>query len=130
MKKYQKFLEDTQYADAQGILFLESEDIDDYEWSVIFNVTSYWDKFLDGTLTIEQYNQKLCEFLKKQKEYIIDEDCWNEMNEILNELNIEKDVDKSETIYNKLYDLFDKNNINLKIEQKEEKEENDSQEVQ
>jgi hypothetical protein len=126
MKNYQKFLEDTQYTDVQGILFLESDEIEDYDWSVIFNVTSYWDKYLDGTLTIEQFNQKLTDFLLKQNEHITGE-CWTELNEILNELKIEKDNEKSETIYNKIYDLFDKNNINLKIESKEEDE---SQEVQ
>jgi len=99
-----------------GKVFIEEDgDEADENWKLSLDVSAIWKQYEDNEISPVQLNQKYSKFLENNKSQILKfiEDK-QEFEETIDDLKEETDVDKSETIWNKLYDICDKNEIQIK----------------
>jgi len=98
-----------------GKLFIEDDEEGGEEWKLALDIAKIWKQYESEEISHVQLNQKYSKFLIENKSQILPfiED-QQEFEETIQKLNDETDLEKSETIYNKLYDICDKNEIQLK----------------
>lgn len=101
----------------KGILHIETEEDSQYDenWKLSINLTTIWQEYENKQISLVDFNNNYATILIENQQNIsntIGDACWNEIEPIaVNELREATDLDDSETIYNKLYDIFDKYEI-------------------
>lgn len=103
----------------KGILHIEQDDSEFNEnWLLEINISNIWNDFETNNITLVDFNNQYASTLMEYQQQISEtcgDACWNEIEPIVaHELRKSIDKEKSETIYNKLYDIFDQYEIFLK----------------
>lgn len=112
MKDFNSFVDTT----TKGKLFVETDDGQyDENWSMTINVSTPWQNYANNSTSIVDFNNEYAALLMEQQQNIsatVGDACWNDIEPIVvDELRSATNVDQSETVYNKLYDVFDKYDI-------------------
>jgi len=95
----------------EGKLFIEDESTfdQDVKWDMEINISKIWKDFGSGVLDLNSYNKELAikleENLGEKLPKFVD---------IIKDLNKTNNNEESITIWNKLYDIADKNLVELK----------------
>jgi hypothetical protein len=118
MDSYSKFVND---GISKGKLFIETDDGEYSEdWKLIINLNKLWKEYSSQQKTLLDFNNEYATALIENSETIANtcgEQCWGELEPVvINELRGSTNEDESETIYNKLYDIFDKYEILIKTD--------------
>lgn len=109
MKSFQKFTEDNN----KGILFIEKEDGSVSEWLFTIDISDIWENLNNKIILENDFSSKLCNIFLNNKDNIIEkvgDIAFDEINKIILELGNTND----QKILNKLYDICDEYEINLK----------------
>lgn len=99
-----------------GKVFIEDDGEADDEWKLALDISKIWKQYEDKDISAAQFNQKYSKFLEGNKSQILKfvvEDK-EQFEEIIQKLKDETDINKSETLWNSMYDICDKNEILLK----------------
>ena len=119
MENYQQFTnENIKYR-----LFIEeTEDTEDIPWKLILDMSKIWKDFTEQKISIVDFNNQYSTILTENSENIAQscgDEAWNDIEPVVvNELRGAVDVEGSDTIYDKLYDIFDKYEIYIKMNDK------------
>lgn len=111
MQNFDSFVKD------KGILHIETEEDSQYDenWKLSINLTPIWTQYENKQISLLDFNNNYATILIENQQNIsntVGDMCWNEIEPIaVNELRAATDIKDSETIYNKLYDIFDKYEI-------------------
>lgn len=94
----------------EGKLFIEDESTfdQDVNWESSIDISKIWKDFKEGVLDLNSYNKELAIKLEENL------DNTTEFNDVINDLKQTHNEEESVTIWNKLYDIADKNLIELK----------------
>ena len=86
------------------------------EWKLTIDLTDIWNKVSKNEITYEQFNQDYSKILIQYKDQIakLNTEAWNSLVPLINELNTKKTKEDSFDLYEKIYDVCDKNDIQLK----------------
>lgn len=86
------------------------------EWRLTIDISDIWNKVSNNQITYEQFNKEYSKTLIQNKEQILKlgNESWNSLVPLINELNVKKSKEESFDLYDNLYDVFDKNDIQLK----------------
>ena len=111
MKTFENFMNPT--TPEKGKLYIEEDDGQyDENWAYTLDVTKIWQDFTNQSITLLDFNNEYASLLMEHQQNIsssVGDACWNEIEPIVsNELRAATNEDDSETIYNKLYDVFDR----------------------
>lgn len=94
----------------------EDENLSGETWRLILNINPIWNKYENNQIKLDEFNKAYFKFLTDNKtkilEYIEDKEKFENSIKKLNEVT---DEDGSESAWNSLYDIFDKNEIQLKV---------------
>jgi len=103
-----------------GKLFLEDgsdipEDYSGETWKFCIDINAIWNRYVKSEITNIELNQQYYKFLFENKSQILNfiEDK-SEFENVLNEMGKENNPENFEKIWNKIYDICDKNEILLK----------------
>jgi len=118
LKNYSEFINENQETQIIGKLFIESSDEEDTDWKLTIDVSNIWNQYENKELSLINFNNQYANELLKQNENInnINSECWNELETIINELKQSNEIETSDTIYDKIYDICDKCEILIKCE--------------
>jgi len=113
LKKFESFVDTVE---TKGVLYIESDDGQyDENWTMSIDISKIWQSYANNTTTIQDFNNQYAGLLIEQQQNIsktIGDACWNDIEPIaVDELRSATNEEQSETIYNKLYDVFDKYDI-------------------
>ena len=125
LKYFQDFINEGKYDQSVGKLFIEPGGNDEEtDWKLIIDVSTIWNDYEQKKISLVEFNNQYATYLINQGTTIsekIGESCWQELEPVLvNELRTSIDADKSENIYDKIYDLCDKYEILIKTNQENE----------
>lgn len=87
-------------------------------WLYSIDLSKIWNNYLSKSISIIDFNNEYASLLLEKKENIvskISKSCWDEIEQIINELRSSTNESESESIYDKLYDIYDKFEIYVKI---------------
>jgi len=117
LKKFEAFVQ-TQTQPEKGKLFIETDDGQyDENWTMTIDISKQWQDYTSQKISIVDFNNEYASLLMEQQQNIsstVGDACWNEIEPIVaDELRKATNVEESETVYNKLYDIFDKFDINV-----------------
>ena len=123
MKTYESFVNPTQ--PEKGQLTIEIDDGQyDENWLYSIDVSKIWNDFTSNSISLVDFNNEYADLLMEHQQNIsskVGDYCWNEIEPIVtDELRRATNEEESETIYNKLYDLFDKYEVYIDTGNKEE----------
>jgi len=109
MKDFNSFVNSNQ----KGKLYVETDDSQyDENWSMTIDVSKIWQDYSNNTISVVDFNNEYASFLMEQQQQIsstVGDACWKEVEPIISdELRKSTNVEESETVYNKLYDIFDR----------------------
>lgn len=120
MKKYANFIKEQQEI-QQGqkcTLTIETDDAEyTDEWKLTIDISKIVTDYTNKSISVVDFNNEYATILTNNKQNIsnVHESCWMEIEPIVtNELKQSLDENSSESIYNKIYDIFDKFEIYLK----------------
>ena len=107
----------------KGILHIETDDAQyDDKWKMSIDVSSIWTQYDGKKISLVDFNNNYATILIENQQNIsnvVGDACWNEIEPIaVNELREATDLEDSEKIYNKLYDIFDKYEILIETNEK------------
>ena len=113
MKTYESFV---RTLTQKGILYIEKDNGQyDENWAMTINIEKIWQDYNSKKISIVDFNNEYASLLMEQQQKIsstIGDSCWYEIEPIIvDELRKSIDVDNSETVYNKIYDVFDKYDV-------------------
>ena len=118
MKSFNSFVseESTFVSDGNNnkcTLTIESDDGQyDENWIYSIDVSKIWSDYISNSISIIDFNNQYATLLMEHQQNIsatVGDACWNEIEPIVaDELRSATNTDESETIYNKLYDVFDR----------------------
>ena len=119
----------------KGILTIETDDSEfREEWLLTIDISQIWQAYDKGDNSLLDFNNQYATLLIGQQQKIcsiIGEQAWNEIEPVvINELRECKNEEESEKIYNKLYDIFDRYEIEIKVDTKENLPETPAQQIQ
>lgn len=118
MDSYNKFILNDNM--TKGKLFIETDESDSEEWKLIINLTNLWKDYSNQQKSLLDFNNEYATILTENSEKIASacgDMCWNEIEPYaVNKLKEATNEEESETIYNSLYDIFDKYEINIKMD--------------
>jgi hypothetical protein len=102
---------------SEGKLYFDEVDNQPFEeevdWNVILNISALWNQYENGEINQEVYNKHYAKFLNENKALL--ENCWTEFEPLIEKLSLTKDIEESNSIYNDIYDVADKNLIKIEI---------------
>ena len=109
MKDFNSFVNSNQ----KGKLHIETDDSEFNEnWAFSINVSKIWQDYANKSISIIDFNNEYASLLMEKQQAIstnIGDACWNEVEPVIvDELRKAIDEETSETVYNKLYDIFDR----------------------
>lgn len=115
MKNFESFVNSQL---EKGKLFIETDDGQyDENWKMTIDVSKQWQDYINNVISIVDFNNQYASLLMEQQQNIsatVGDSCWNEIEPIVaDELRSATNVEESETIFNKLYDIFDQYEINV-----------------
>ena len=113
MKTFENFV---QSQGQKGKLIIETDDGQyDENWSMTIDISKIWQDYANNKISIVDFNNQYASTLMEQQQNIsstVGDACWNEVEPIIvDELRKSVDEENSETVYNKLYDTFDKYDV-------------------
>ena len=116
MKTYEQFID----SNVKYKLYIEeSDEFDDTPWKLTIDVKTIWSDYESEKISLVDFNNQYATKLIENSENIAKacgDMAWNEIEPVaVNELRNATDLEKSENIYDELYDIFDKYEINLII---------------
>jgi len=111
MKTFESFVNPTQ--PEKGKLFIETDDGQyDENWAYTVDVTNIWQQYFNKSTTIVDFNSQYASLLMEHQQNIsakVGDACWNEIEPIIvDDLRKATNEEVSESVYNKLYDVFDR----------------------
>lgn len=114
MKTFENFVQTQQQ--TKGILYIETDEGQyDENWAMTIDVSKIWQDYSNNKISLVDFNNQYASALMEQQQNItskVGDACWNEVEPIIvDELRKSVDEENSETVYNKLYDTFDKYDI-------------------
>jgi hypothetical protein len=81
------------------------------------DLSKIWQDYNNKTISLPDFNNQYASFLMEQQQNIsstVGDACWNEIEPIIaDELRSATNLDESEPVYNKLYDIFDRFDVNI-----------------
>lgn len=89
-------------------IYIEDDFEEDVDWNQSININKLWNDYKNKIIDLKTYNQQLS---SKIEENLYNN---NEFKDIIKELKKSINIDESFKLWNKLYDLCDKNLIQLK----------------
>lgn len=98
---------------------IQDEELEeDTPWSLTIDMQEQWKKYENSQISLKDFNNLYFNTLSNNKQDIvnIDAECWNTIVPEINKLINLNEQEQSEKIYNKLYDIFDKYEIKIQIE--------------
>ena len=111
MKKYNQYIKEQQTGKLifDGDVQFES----DIDWNIVVDISQTWNNFTNSKIDESNFVKELINLFKTKKPEILEKcQCWDDL---VKELNIlQTDLQNSNSIYNKIYDICDKNLILLK----------------
>ena len=112
MKTFESFVN----SQKKGTLYIEKDDGQyDEQWTMTIDVEKIWQDYYNKKISLVDFNNEYASILMEQQQKIsstVGDSCWYDIEPILSEeLRGATNQDESETIYNKLYDIFDKYDI-------------------
>ncbi|NPV12862.1 MAG: hypothetical protein HPY57_13910 [Ignavibacteria bacterium] len=115
MKNFESFVNSQP---VKGKLFIEIDDGQyDENWKMTIDISKQWQDYVNNIISIIDFNNQYASLLMEQQQNIsaiIGDSCWNEIEPIVaDELRSATNVEESETIFNKLYDIFDQYEIKI-----------------
>jgi len=115
MKNFESFVNSQL---EKGKLFVEVDDGQyDENWKMTIDISKQWQDYANKTISIVDFNNQYASLLMEQQQNIsatIGDSCWNEIEPIIaDELRSATNEEESETVYNKLYDIFDQYDVNV-----------------
>ena len=115
MKNFESFVNSQL---EKGKLFIETDDGQyDENWKMTIDISKQWQDYSNKTISIVDFNNQYASLLMEQQQNIsatVGDACWNEIEPIVvDELRSATNEEESEIIYDKLYDIFDKFDINV-----------------
>lgn len=116
---YLNYINENQFTSTQGKLFIEDGDENITDWKLVIDVSKIWEKFENNNFTVEEFNKQYSNYLIEKKDIITQyagEKFYYELQPIIEELQQPLDSEKSESAYNKIYDLCDEYEVLLKTE--------------
>lgn len=120
MDSYDKFINTQPVQSGQiiGKLYIETDDSEfTEEWKLTLDMTQIWADYSSQVISLLDFNNEYATILTNNSEVITKacgEVSWQEIEPYaVNELRKATNADESETIYNHLYDLYDKYEINI-----------------
>jgi hypothetical protein len=98
----------------KGILFIEKSEEEDGEWKLSIDISDIFNLYNDQDFIKfnQLFNKKITENLDNISN--INEYAWSEIQPELEKLKQSNTIKESNNIYNKLYDLFDEYEIEIK----------------
>lgn len=110
MKSFESFVNSQL---EKGKLFIEVDDGQyDENWSMSIDLSKQWQDYANNKISILDFNNEYASMLMEQQQKIsatVGDACWNEVEPIIaDELRGATNEKESESVYNKLYDIFDK----------------------
>lgn len=115
MKDFNTFINSKQ---QKGILYVETDDGQyDENWTMTIDLSKIWQDYNNKTISLPDFNNQYASYLMEQQQSIsstVGDACWNEIEPIIaDELRSATNLDESEPVYNKLYDIFDRFDVNI-----------------
>ena len=112
MKNYNQYINENQQVGKiifDGDVQFES----DIDWNIVVDISQSWNNFTNQKIDEPTFVNDMVKSFQSQKQLISEKSqCWSEL---VKELNIlQTDLQNSNSIYNKIYDICDKNLILLK----------------
>lgn len=86
---------------------------EDVNWNFELDVNPLWQKFQQGQINQLEFNKNYATMLTENKDNL--GEGWIELEPLVNRLSNISDPEESTTIYNKIYDIADKNLIKINI---------------
>lgn len=85
-------------------------------WLIEINLVDIWSQYSNKEITLEKFNAEYYNSLVQNKNKIVGlgNNVWNDLVELLNNMKNKKEQKELLTVYEKIYDLADKNDILLK----------------
>lgn len=114
--KYVDFLNE-QTNNAYGVLYIEEDNFDEGTWIASLNISKLWKQYEEKDISVKKFNEYYIKFLQQNKDFIVENiglDCWNDIEPLLLKLNKAEAEEDCYGIYDDLYDVYDRNLIELK----------------
>jgi len=116
MKDFNSFINSTQ--SEKGKLYIEGGEVqEDEAWALTIDITKQWQDYDSKTITVVDFNNEYATLLMEQQQNIsatVGDACWNEIEPVIaDELRKATNPEESETVYDKLYDIFDKFDVHI-----------------
>jgi len=112
MKTFENFV---QTQGQKGVLHIETDDGQyDENWALTIDISNIWNTYASNGNVVDFNNQYASALMEQQQNIssTVGDACWNEIEPIVvDELRKAIDEETSETVYNKLYDTFDKYDV-------------------
>jgi len=105
-----------------GKLYIETDDTEfSEEWKMTLDITKLYNEYATQKISLLDFNNEYATLLTNNSENITKsagEEAWQSIEPIaINELKEATNEKESEPIYNKLYDIFDQFEINIKCDE-------------
>ena len=118
MDSYNNFVQ----KQTKGKLYIETDDSEfSEEWKITLDITKLYNEYASQKISLLDFNNEYATLLTNNSENITTscgEESWQSIEPVaINELRGATNESESEPIYNKLYDLFDKFEINIKCDE-------------
>lgn len=114
MDKFDTFVDKQQ----KGKLHIEGDGEGDEKWLMEIDIIREWTDMLNNTISIIDFNNQYATKLMENQQNIskiCGDFAWNEIEPVVvDELRKATNFEASESVYNKLYDIFDKYEIFIK----------------
>lgn len=98
----------------------QNTDKEETKWKLIIDISKIWKQYETNTVSIEQFNNAYIQFLKNNKNIIIEKtNTWDKLNDIISRLEEKKDNEQNcLSIWDDIYDWGDNNLVEIKTQNK------------
>jgi len=96
-------------------IFEDFEDTKDQDWKLSLDISSIWQQYTTGTISLSSFNTKYIEFLNQYKELITEKtSAWDKLQKIITKLDEKKDkINESRNLWDDIYDWGDTNLVEI-----------------
>mgnify|MGYP006295979401 CR=1 FL=1 len=111
MKSYSQYINENKIGKLifDGDVQFES----DVDWKISIDISEFWNNYNDNKIDESSFVGELIKSFKEKEKEIKEANCWNNIVKELNKLH--NNLQNSNSIYNNIYDICDKNLIQLKV---------------
>ena len=117
IKNYIDYINENQFTLSKSKLFIEDGDEEMTDWKLIIDVSKIWEKYKNKQITVDEFNKEYANYLIEKRDIIekyAGEAFYYELDIVIDDLKQPMDEEKSESTYDKIYDLCDEYEVLLK----------------